>query len=396
MRRLIALLFAFAALAALPARAAVIATSAEHAMLMDGDTGQVLWAKDAYTPMPPASMSKLMTVELLFRELKDGRVKLTDTFPVSEAAWKTGGSTGFTRVGDKLTVDDLIQRIVVVSGNDACVVVAEALGGTTDNFVRMMNQRAKELGLTQSHFVNPNGLPDPPGQAMSAFDLAKLARHIINTYPEYYHYFGVRSYTTYDQGKAITQPNRDLVLEKFPGADGLKTGHTDAAGYGITASARRGNQRLILVINGLRYPDLARDSPQRQDWFAEQRRSDEAARILGIAFREFRHYRLFADGQVVGSAKVWRGTADTVPLKLAGPLALTMPVEAHDGLKMTLRYDGPVRAPVAANQQVGTLRITAPDFPAQDVPVYAANSVDSAGLFGRIFLGLRSLVSPDR
>ncbi|MGH6870923.1 MAG: D-alanyl-D-alanine carboxypeptidase family protein [Rhizomicrobium sp.] len=395
MRRLFALLFAFAAFAAAPAHAATLATSAEHALLMDGDTGQVLWAKDAYAPMPPASMSKLMTVELLFRELKDGRVKLTDTFPVSETAWKTGGSTGFTRVGDKLTVEDLIQRIVVVSGNDACVVVAEALGGTTDNFVRMMNKRAKELGLTQSHFVNPDGLPEPPGQAMSAYDLAKLARHIINAYPEYYHYFGVRSYTTYDMGKAITQPNRDLVLEKFPGADGLKTGHTDAAGYGITASARRGNTRMILVINGLRYPDLDKDSPQRQDWFAEQRRSDEAARILGIAFREFRHYQLFADGQAVGSAKVWRGSTDSVPLKLAGPLALTMPVDAHEGLKMTLSYDGPLHAPVAKDQQVGTLHITAPDFPAQDVPVYAANSVDSAGFFGRIFLGLRSLISPN-
>jgi serine-type D-Ala-D-Ala carboxypeptidase (penicillin-binding protein 5/6) len=390
-------LFAIASLFALAAPAyAALDTTAEHAMLMDGDSGQVLWAKDAFVPMPPASMSKLMTVELLFRELKDGRVKLTDTFPVSETAWKTGGSTGFTRVGDKLTVDDLIQRIVVVSGNDACVVVAEALGGTTQNFVKMMNDRARKLGLSQSHFVNPNGLPDPPGQLMSAYDLAKLSRHLINDYPQYYHYFSVRSYTTTDMGKQITQPNRDLVLEKFPGADGLKTGHTDAAGYGITASAKQGNQRLILVINGLRYPDLAKDSPQRQDWFAEQRRSDEAARILGIAFREYRHYPIFKDGDTVGRAQVWQGSADSVPLKLAGPLALTMPVDSHAGLKMSVRYTGPIHAPIAKDQQVGVLHVVAPDFPAQDIPVYAASSVDQAGFFGRIFLGLRSLISPNR
>ena len=395
MRRFSALVFALAALVALPAQAA-LDTTAEHALLMDGDTGQVLWAKDAYVPMPPASMSKLMTIELLFRELKDGRVKLTDTFPVSEAAWKTAGSTGFTRVGDKLTVDDLIQRIIVVSGNDACVVVAEALGGTTENFVKMMNARAKKLGLNQSHFVNPNGLPDPPGQLMSALDLANLARHLINDYPQYYHYFSVRSYTTYDQGKPITQPNRDLVLEKLPGADGLKTGHTDAAGYGITASAKQGNTRMILVINGLRYPDLAKASPQKQDWFAEQRRSDEAARILSLAFREYRHYQIFQNDQIVGKADVWRGSADTVPLKLAGPLAMTMPVDSHAGLKMTLRYNGPIHAPIAKDQQIGTLHVTAPDFPAQDIPVYAASSVDQAGFFGRIFLGLRSLISPNR
>ncbi|HEY2071652.1 MAG TPA: D-alanyl-D-alanine carboxypeptidase family protein [Rhizomicrobium sp.] len=372
---------------------AAIDTSAEHGLLMDGDTGQVLWAKDAYTPMPPASMSKLMTIELLFRELKDGRVKLSDTFPVSETAWKTGGSTGFTRVGDKLTVDDLIQRIIVVSGNDACVVVAEALGGTTENFVKMMNARAQQLGLKQSHFVNPNGLPDPPGQLMSALDLATLSRHLINDYPEYYHYFSVRSYTTSDMGKQITQPNRDLVLEKFEGADGLKTGHTDASGYGITASAKRNGQRLILVINGLRYPDLAKDSPQRQDWFAEQRRSDEAARILAIGFREFRHYQLFKPDDTVGNAVVWQGSADSVPLKLAGPLAITMPVDSHAGMKMVLHYSGPVHAPIAKNQQIGTLKITAPDFPTLEVPVYAQNDVDRAGFFSRIMLGLRSLIS---
>ncbi|MGN6150118.1 MAG: D-alanyl-D-alanine carboxypeptidase family protein, partial [Rhizomicrobium sp.] len=247
--------FVFALLATLaftaPAQAA-LNTTAEHALLMDGD-GQVLWAKAAYAPMPPASMSKLMTIDLLFSRLKDGRVHLTDKFPVSEAAWKTGGSKMFVSVGSQVPVEDLIRGIIIQSGNDACVVVAEALGGTVDGFVAMMNKRAKELGLTNSHFVNPDGLPDPPGQLMSALDLAKLARHLITAYPQYYHYFGERSFVW----NGITQQNRDMVLDKLDGADGLKTGHTDASGYGITASAKRGDQRLILVLNGLRYPDLA-------------------------------------------------------------------------------------------------------------------------------------------
>jgi len=376
-----------ASLFALPAQAA-LSTTAEHALLMDGD-GQVLWAKDAYVPMPPASMSKLMTIELLFSRLKDGRVHLTDKFPVSETAWKTGGSKMFVAVGSQIPVEDLIRGIIIQSGNDACVVVAEALGGTVDGFVAMMNKRAKELGLKNSHFVNPDGLPDPPGQLMSAYDLARLAQHLITAYPKYYHYFGERSF----MWNGINQPNRDMVLDKLDGADGLKTGHTDAAGYGITASAKRGDQRLILVLNGLRYPDLDKDSPQRQDWFAERRRSDEAARILGLAFREYRKYRLVGANDVVGRATVWQGTADEVALVTGKPLSVTLPVESHAKMKMSVKFVGPVKAPIAKGQQIGTLVVTAPDFPAMNVPLYAANSVDRAGIFGRIFLGIRHMIT---
>ncbi len=368
---------------------AVIDTAAEHAILMDGDTGQVLWAKDAFAPMPPASMSKLMTIELLFQRLKDHRVKLTDTFPVSEEAWRTGGSKMFVSVGSRIPVEDLIRGIIIQSGNDACVVVAEALGGSVDGFVRMMNARARELGLKNSHFVNPDGLPDPPGQLMSAYDLAVLARHIIQTYPDYYHYFGERSFVWNN----INQPNRNTVLEKLPGADGLKTGHTDASGYGIVASAVQNDHRLILVLNGLRYPDLDSASPQKQDWFGEQRRGDEAARILGLAFREFRRYRLLGADTVVGEAKVWNGARDTVPLVTGKALDVTMQVDSRDHLRAVFRYDGPVPAPVAKGQQIGTLTLTAPDFPGMTVPVYAAESVPEQGIFGRMLLGLRTLVS---
>jgi D-alanyl-D-alanine carboxypeptidase (penicillin-binding protein 5/6) len=365
-----------------------LATSAEHGILMDGDSGQVLWAKAAFTPMPPASMSKLMTLELLFQRLKDGRVHLTDTFPVSEEAWKTGGSKMFVSNGSRVPVEDLIRGIIITSGNDACVVVAEALGGTVDGFVDMMNKRAKQLGLDQSHFVNPDGLPDPPGQAMSALDLAKLARHLIYDYPQYYHYFSERSFVW----NGITQQNRDMVMDKIDGGDGLKTGHTDAAGYGITTSAKQGNERLILVLNGLRYPDLDKASTARQDWIAERRRSDEAARVLGLAFREFRKYDIAKAGQVVATAQVWQGARDTVPLTVGRDASVTMQVDSHAGMKTILHYDDPIKAPIVKGQQIGTMDITAPDFPGMQIPLYAGESVERAGIFGRIYLGVRHMI----
>ncbi len=371
-----------------PARADM-ATSAEHAILMDGETGQVLWAKDADTATPPASMSKLMTLELLFQRLKDGRVKLTDTFPVSERAWRTQGSKMFVSVGSNIPVEELIRGIIITSGNDACVVVAESLGGTVEGFVDMMNARAKQLGLTQSHFVNPDGLPDPPGQLMSVHDLATLAHHLIYDYPQYYHYFSERSFVW----NKIPQQNRNSVIDKFPGTDGLKTGHTDAAGYGIVVSAVRNGQRLILVLNGLRYPQLDKMTPAAQDWHGVELRGDEAARVLGMAFREFRRYPLLKSGATVGSAVVWQGSRDTVPLVIGAPLAVTMQVDSHAAMKVTLTYDGPVQAPIAKGQQIGTLDVTAPDFPGVKVPVYAAKSISGAGFFGRIFLGLRALLT---
>jgi D-alanyl-D-alanine carboxypeptidase (penicillin-binding protein 5/6) len=383
------LIVAFAVLFGAAGAQAAVETAAEHAVIMDAATGAVLWSKDADTPTPPASMSKLMTLELLFQRMKDGRVKPTDTFPVSEEAWRTQGSKMFVAVGSGIPVEDLIRGIIVMSGNDACVVVGQALGGTTQGFVDMMNARAKLLGLTQSHFVNPNGLPDPPGQMMSVRDLAKLARHLIYDYPQYYHYFAERSFVWNN----ITQQNRDAVLDMFPGTDGLKTGHTDAAGYGIVVSAVQNGQRLILVLNGLRYPQLDKMSPSAQDWHGVRLRGEEAARILGVAFREFRSYKLFKPGEVVGQAEVWQGANDTVPLAVKDPLAVTMQVDSRSGMKVTLSYDGPVQAPISKGQQIGVVKITAPDFPGLQVPVYAADSVSSTGFFGRIFEGLRALIS---
>ena len=305
MRRFAFSLLAFTALlAAAPARAA-IDTSAEHALLMDAGSGQVLWQKDGLVPMPPASMSKLMTLGLLFQRLKDGRIKLTDTFPVSERAWRTRGSKMFVESATSIAVEDLIRGIIVDSGNDACIVVAECLGGTVEGFVDLMNKRAKQLGLRNPPFVNPDGLPDPPGQLMSALDLAKLSRHLINDYPQYYHYFSEKSFTWHN----ITQPNRDLVLDSLPGADGLKTGHTDAAGYGITISAKRDGQRFILVLNGLRYPQY------NNDYFPNIKRAEEAGAGDGYGVPRIPLLSAVqAANQVVGQVPVLEGAQASVPV----------------------------------------------------------------------------------
>lgn len=379
MRRLLSFLSAFLLLA-LPARAA-IDTSAEHALLMDAQTGQVLWQKDGMVPMPPASMSKLMTIELLFQRLKDGRVKLTDTFPVSERAWRTQGSKMFVELGSRIKVEDLIRGIIIQSGNDACIVVAEALGGTVEGFVGLMNKRAKQLGLDQSTFVNPDGLPDPPGQLMSALDLAKLARHLINDYPQYYHYFSEREFVWHN----IHQPNRDLVLGSLPGADGLKTGHTDAAGYGITISAKRGDQRLILVLNGLRYPQY------HNDYFPNIKRAEEAGRVMDMAFREFRSYPVLKANQVAGQVPVAGGAEPSVAVTARRPLNITMQVDSHAGMKTILKPDPGLKAPVRAGQKVGVLVVTAPEFPALTVPVYAVQPVPEVGIFGRMMGSIKRL-----
>ena len=343
MRRfLIALPLLLAAM--LPAHAAMD-TMAEHALLLDADSGQILWQKDGLSPQPPASMSKLMTLDVLFQRLADGRIKLTDTLPVSERAWRTQGSKMFVELGSRIAVEDLIRGIIIQSGNDACVVVSEGLGGTVEGFVDIMNKRAKEIGLQQSHFVNPDGLPDPPGQLMSALDLARLARHIITTYPQYYHYFSEREFTWHN----IHQPNRDLVLDSLPGADGLKTGHTDAAGYGITISAKRDNQRLILVLNGLRYPQY------NNDYFPNIKRAEEAGRVMEMAFREFRRFPVTQTNQVVGDVPVKNGAAPRVTATPSKAISVTMQVDSHAGLKATLQADPNLTAPVAQGQRVGSL-----------------------------------------
>jgi len=279
----------------------------------------------------------------------------------------------FVELGSRIAVESLIRGIIIQSGNDACVVVAEALGGTVEGFVDQMNKRAKQLGLAQSTFVNPDGLPDPPGQLMSALDLAKLSRHIINTYPDLYHYFSEREFVWHN----IHQPNRDLVLGALPGADGLKTGHTDAAGYGITISAKRGEQRLILVLNGLRYPQY------HNDYFPNIKRAEEAGRVMEMAFREFRSYPVLKTNQVAGTVAVAEGDKPSVSVTAAKALNVTMQVDSHSGMKTSVKPNPGLKAPIHVGQKVGTLTVSAPDFPGLTVPVYAAEAVNELGLFGK-------------
>jgi D-alanyl-D-alanine carboxypeptidase (penicillin-binding protein 5/6) len=365
--------------AAAPTASDALDTAAQFAVVMDFDTGAVLFPKRGDDAMKPASMAKLMTVAILFEKLKRGELKLDDTFLVSENAWrqsmtdKSEASKMFVQVGDQIRVEDLIRGIVIQSGNDACIVVAEHVGGSEEGFARLMNAEAKRIGLTHSSFTNSDGMPDP-AQNVTAHDLALLARHIIKDYPVYYKYFGEREFTW----SKITQPNRNLLLTTYTGADGLKTGHTAESGYGITASAVQDGRRLIVVINGLT---------------SEAERASEARRLLDIGFHEFKTYALFKPGEVVGEAEVWAGELRTVPLSVRLPVNIMLRRTSRNGLHVKLRYNEPVLPPVARGQQLGSLLITAPGAPDMSIPVYAGAAVDSGGLFTQMKVGAKALMT---
>ena len=355
-------------------------TTASHALLMDYETGEELFCKNCDQQMPTSSMSKLMTVELVFQRLKDGRLKLTDTMHVSEAAWRQGQKTNESKMwvalNSDVSVDDLLKGIIVQSGGDACLVVAEALAGSEAAFAEMMNARAKELGLTNSNLTNSSGLPDPQ-HYMSAEDLSKLAAHVIRTYPEYYHYFAIPEFTWSN----IRQPNRNTLIGPSTGVDGLKTGHTATAGYGITASATRDGRRLILVVNGLK---------------SERERVEEGRRLFDLGYREFKSYQLLAAGDNVGEAELFGAAKQTVPLTVTEPVRMLMPIAGRRDMKVTLNYNGPIKAPVAAGQQIGSLKVSVPGKPDKVVPVVAAEEVRASGFFDNMMRGLVALIfGPD-
>jgi D-alanyl-D-alanine carboxypeptidase (penicillin-binding protein 5/6) len=352
-------------------------TSAEYGVLIDAATGAVLWEKDGDVQMHPASMSKLMTLSMLFDALKSGTVKLTDEFPISEHAWRAGGTTSgsstmFAQVGSHIPVETLIQGIIVQSGNDACIAVAEALKGSEPEFANAMTARAKELGLTNSTFANSTGWPDP-NQMMTAHDLARLARHIIYDFPEYYHYFSEKEFTW----NGITQHNRNPALFLDSSVDGLKTGHTEASGYGLVVSAKRGDERLILVLNGMK---------------SEKARAEESVRVLDWGFRSFKKYQLFAAGAVIDNAPVWQGTYSQVPLVAAGEVAMIMTPDQRKAMQVAVNYSAPVPAPISAGQRIGTLRVTAPDKPVQEIPLLAGANVEQLGVFGRAMSAIRHMI----
>jgi serine-type D-Ala-D-Ala carboxypeptidase (penicillin-binding protein 5/6) len=341
-----------------------IETQAKHAFILEAETGAVLLDKGADERIPPASMSKIMTAYIVFGMLKEGRAKLTDELPVSERAWRLQGSKMFVPIGGTISIDDLLKGVIIQSGNDACLVLAEGLAGSEEAFVELMNKKAQEIGLKDSHFANVSGLPDPD-HWMTARDLATLAIRTIKDFPEYYHYYSEMDY----EYNNIKQGNRNPLLYKNVGADGLKTGHTEEAGFSLTASVARNDRRIILVLNGL--PTM-------------KARAQESERLIDWAFREFNDYRLFAAGDKVEDGDVWLGAEAKVPLTVAKDFVVTLPRKSRKDMKVTIDYDRPIPAPVKQDDKVGKVVMTAPDVAAAEAPLIAAASVDRMNALGRI------------
>lgn len=339
-------------------------TQARQAIIVDADTGAVLLEKSADERMHPSSMSKLMTMYVVFDLLKQGRLKMDQTFPVSERAWRMQGSKMFVELGTQISVNDLAHGVIVQSGNDACIVLAEGISGSEQQFAELMNQYAQKIGLKDSTFRNATGWPDPE-HLMTCRDLATLARRLINDFPEYFNLYSVRSF----QWHGISQENRNPLLGRVAGADGLKTGHTEEAGYGLTGTVKRGDRRLILVANGMT---------------SMRMRGEETERLIEWGFREFENAVLFKASDTVEEAPVYLGDRATVPLVGGRDLVLTLPRQWRRNLTVKLRYDGPVPAPIAKGQEVGQLDISGQGVPPMVLPLYAGADVAKLGVLSRI------------
>ena len=359
-----------------PLAAKAFETRATAAWVYDVTTQTVLMDKNADLSLPPASMSKLMTINMLFEALRDGRVTMDTTFAVSARAKSMGGSTMFLQESDRPTVQDLLHGMIVNSGNDACVVVAEGLAGTEEAFARQMTQRAQALGMTQSNFANASGWPDP-NHRMSMRDLGILARRLITEFPEYYPIFSETSFNYKDRAPANAN-NRNPLLALGVGADGLKTGHTSEAGYGLVGSAKQGDRRVIFVITGLA---------------SDKDRAEEAERIVSWAFRQFAEKTLVKAGTRVAEAEVWMGAAETVGLVPATDVRLLVPALVQEGTTAEVIYKGPLKAPVVAGTEVGEMIIHVPDLPDARVALVAESDVAAGGFVKRVTTAARKLVA---
>jgi D-alanyl-D-alanine carboxypeptidase (penicillin-binding protein 5/6) len=351
---------------------------APTAILIEATSGSVLFEKNADELRAPSSMMKLMTAEVVFNAIKNGDVKLTDEYRISENAWRrggapSGGSTMFAAINSKVPVDDLLHGAIIQSGNDACIALAEGMAGNERTFAAdMMTKRARELGLTKSTFGNSNGLPDPTNK-MTVRELAKLARYVIQTYPEQYKLFGEREFTW----NKIRQQNRNPLLTSLEGADGLKTGYTKEGGYGMIGSAVQNGMRLIVVVNGLEDPDD---------------RASEAKKMLEWGFRNFEARTLFAAEQPVGYARVFGGASRSVKLASPEPIKVMVPKNGSDRLIARVIYSGPVRAPVESGQKVGLIKVWRGANIAVEAPVYAAESIAQGSTMRRAIDGASELV----
>lgn len=347
--------------------AAAFETKATAAYVLDQTTGTVLLAKDADTPLPPASMSKLMTLYMAFEAVATGRLELDQQLPVSADAAAYGGSTMFLQEGERVSVEDLIRGIIVLSGNDACVVIAEALSGTEGRFAREMTMRAQQLGMTNSTFQNSNGWPKP-GHRMSMRDLGLLANRLISDFPEFYPMFAEREFL-FDAKESANRFNRNPLLGLDIGADGLKTGHTQEAGYGLVGSAKQGDRRVIFVISGL-------------DTAAARGRESES--IVNWAFRQFSQKTLGTAGTQLATAPVSMGAVATVGLELAEDLSVLAPISTNSGLEGEVVYTGPFRAPVTKGDQMAELILTREGLPEVRVPLVASETVEPGGFMVKV------------
>ena len=352
-------------------------SSAPHAMLIDAESGTILFEKNADQLMAPSSLAKLMTAEVVFNEIKQGRLALDKEFIVSEDAWRRGGapshtSSMFAPIHSRVRVQDLIYGMIVQSGNDACIALAEGIAGSEAKFAEMMTKRARELGLAKSYLTNATGLPDP-ALVVTTRELARLAQHIIKTYPEFYPIYGEKEFTW----NKIRQLNRNPLLAMNIGADGLKTGFTEAGGYGLVGSAVQNGLRLIVVINGLK---------------TSNDRANEGRRLLEFGFKGFESRYLFAEGQTIGDARLFGGAQTSVPLMAAGAVNLLMPRGSNDKIMARIVYRGPVPAPVEKGQSIATLRVWRGDNVVLEVPLQAAESIDKGGLTRRAFDAASELV----
>jgi D-alanyl-D-alanine carboxypeptidase (penicillin-binding protein 5/6) len=383
-----ALLFGlFSTAIALPATAAAppFETPAPVAFLKDLSSGAVLLAKDADRRIPPASMAKMMTTHLAFHLIKQGELKLNQMCTVRPETWRQwhgpqAGSTMFLSPGEQVSVENLLHGIVTLSGNDASVVLAECISGTEPAFAARMNAEAKRLGMNNSNFGNSNGWPDNGVTYTTARDLARLAEATVQETPDLYKAFYQKESFTWGRtlggGQPITQGNRNPLLGRVPGADGLKTGHTAEAGYGFTGSAEQNGRRLIMVVAGLG---------------SFNQRIDESVKFMNWGFQAWKAQPLFAKGKQVGMAQVQLGDEEEVALVAPRDLAVTVPAGSTAGMRVKVVYDGPLKAPIKAGQHVANLIVQTGDTPPQMMPLVAAEEVEEAGFFGRLWAGLASL-----
>jgi D-alanyl-D-alanine carboxypeptidase (penicillin-binding protein 5/6) len=350
---------------------------APHALLVEAETGSILFEKAADDLVAPASLAKLMTINVVFDQLQLGNFSLDDEFVISVNAWRKGGapshgSTMYAALNSKVKVEDLLKGVMIQSANDGCIALAEGIAGNEDEFVRMMNDRAREIGLTKSFFTNVDGLPDPK-MRVTPRELAVMARYIVLNYPDYYKWFGEREFTW----NKIRQQNRNPLLGAMEGADGMKTGFTNEAGYNLVGSAVQNGVRLIVVVTGLKN---AKD------------RSDDAKKLLDYGFKNFDARVLFAEGQTVAAAKVYGGAQGSVPVAANGMVKLMVPRGVSDKIVAKMVYTGPVRAPVQEGQAIGNLQVWRGDAKVLEVPVQASESVAAGSLSRRALDAASELV----